>query len=452
MTLLIILVFIFGYLTIVFEHPLKLDKTVPALIMGVLCWTVLNIGFYSDSLNIIDGHGHFFSPVGQAFESVEETMTGTLLHHIGKISEILIFLIAAMTIVEIIDLHRGFDVIKNLVKTRNKVKLLWITGIIAFILSAIIDNLTTSIVMVTLLRKLIDDRNERLWFVSLIIIAANAGGAWSPIGDVTTTMLWIGKKVSSEGLLKYLILPSIICFALPYFIASFLPIFKGNIAIKTGQESQDIKLLSSKKMLIVGLVGIIFVPIFKTLTHLPPYMGMVLSLGFVWLISEFIHPEENFSKERKHLYSVHKALSRIEISSILFFLGILLAVSALETLAIGQQGTLKLLASSIEGVIPNRDLVAVLLGFVSAVIDNVPLVAASMSMFTEVMDAKIWHFMAYTAGTGGSMLIIGSAAGVAAMGMEKIDFIWYLKKISWLALLGYLAGVMVFIFQYQLLH
>lgn len=452
MTLLIILLFVIGYLTIVFEHPLKLDKTVPALIMGVLCWTALSIGFYSDSLNIIDAHGHFYSPIGQTFESVEETMTGALLHHIGKISEILIFLIAAMTIVEIIDLHRGFDVIKNLVKTRNKVKLLWITGIIAFILSAIIDNLTTSIVMVTLLRKLIDDRNERLWYVSLVIIAANAGGAWSPIGDVTTTMLWIGKKVSSGGLLKYLIMPSIICFALPYLIASFLPIFKGNIETKPGLESQDIKLLSSKKMLLAGLTGIIFAPIFKTITHLPPYLGMVLSLGFVWLISEFIHPEENFSKERKHLYSVHRALSRIEISSILFFLGILLAVSALETLAIGQQGTLKLLASSIEGVIPNRDLVAVLLGFVSAVIDNVPLVAASMSMFTDVMDAKIWHFVAYTAGTGGSMLIIGSAAGVAAMGMEKIDFIWYIKKISWLALLGYLAGVMVFIFQYQLLH
>lgn len=450
MTALIILIFIIGYLAIVFEHPLKLDKTVPALIMGVLCWTVLAIGFQSEALNIIDAHGHFFDSAGQNHEVIEETLTSTLLHHIGKIAEILIFLIGAMTIVEIIDLHKGFDVIKNVVKTKNKVKLLWITGILAFTLSAIIDNLTATIIMVSLLRKLIHEKNLRLWYIALIITSANAGGAWSPIGDVTTTMLWIGKKVTSESLVTWLLIPSIVCFAIPYLIASFLPIFKGNIEITESKESDEIKILSSKTMLILGLSGIVFVPIFKTLTHLPPYLGMIFSLGVVWAISEFIHPEENFNKERKQLYSVHKALSRIEISSILFFLGILLAVSSLESLAIGDVGSLKKLASSIETYIPNRDIMAMILGLLSAIIDNVPLVAASMSMFTDVIDSKIWLFIAYTAGTGGSMLIIGSAAGVAAMGMEKIDFIWYLKNISWLTALGFIGGALVFLLQYNL--
>ncbi|MBL0081109.1 MAG: sodium:proton antiporter NhaD [Saprospiraceae bacterium] len=377
-------------------------------------------------------------------EQLEEGFTGTLLHHIGKIAEILIFLIGAMTIVEIIDLHRGFEVLKGMVHTKSKKRLLWITGILGFVLSSIIDNLTATIVLITLLRKLIKDPKERMWYAALIITATNAGGAWSPIGDVTTTMLWIGKKVTTAGLVEWLILPSIVCFIVPFFIASFLPVFKGEIDKTVHEDIKTERLLSSRLILWLGLGGIVFVPIFKTITHLPPYLGMMLSLGVVWMVSEYVHPEDDFTHEKKHLYSAHRALSRIEISSILFFLGILLAVAALESNAINNVGTLQYMAESLEKAIPSRDIVIILLGVLSAIIDNVPLVAASMGMFTDGIDSKVWHFIAFTAGTGGSMLIIGSAAGVAAMGMEKIDFIWYFKKISWLAAIGFLAGVAVF--------
>ena len=453
----VILSFILGYLTIVFEHPLKLDKTVPALIMAALCWAILAVGFQQGWLSVIDSHDHVYSLGGLSGEEVHEAEHGfsnTLLHHLGKTAEILIFLIGAMTIVEIIDLHRGFEVLKSYVKTRSKKRLLWIVGILGFILSAIIDNLTATIVLVTLLRKLIQDKNERIWFVSLIVIAANAGGAWSPIGDVTTTMLWIGDRVSALGLIEYLVVPSIVCFALPVMIATWLPPFKGEINLdlsKVNPEAQ--KLLSSQVMLFLGLGAIVFVPVFKTLTHLPPYIGMMLSLGVVWLVSEYIHPEEDFTEERKHQFSAHKALSRIEMSSILFFLGILMAVAALESLVFGtvmsegaqlQVGTLRYVAEALDRAIPSQDIVVILLGFASAVIDNVPLVAASMGMYNQPIDAQLWHFIAYAAGTGGSMLIIGSAAGVAAMGMERIDFIWYLRKISWLALIGFLAGAGAF--------
>ncbi|HMP31790.1 MAG TPA: sodium:proton antiporter NhaD, partial [Saprospiraceae bacterium] len=351
-------------------------------------------------------------------------------------------------IVELIDLHRGFSIIKGWVKTNDKKILLWIVGILGFILSAIIDNLTATIVLVTILRKIVPEKSDRLWYVALIITAANAGGAWSPIGDVTTTMLWIGKKVSAVGLVEWLVLPSIICFVVPFFIASFMKPFRGKVSIEQDEEetsASEQKLLSSKTMLFLGLGMIIFVPIFKTLTHLPPYVGMMLSLGVVWLVSEYIHPEEDFDKERKHLYSAHKALSRIEMTSILFFLGILMAVASLETMSIGNVGTLRYAAESLEKAIPSKDLVIFLLGIGSAIIDNVPLVAATMGMYTEPIDAKLWHYIAFAAGTGGSMLIIGSAAGVAAMGMEKINFVWYLKKITWLAALGYIAGTLVFL-------
>ncbi len=452
MTLAIILIFILGYLTIVFEHPLHLDKTVPALIMGALCWALLAIGFYGGSISVIDTHDHLFTinhGLGLTdLEVQEEGFANALLHHLGKTAEILIFLIGAMTIVEIIDLHRGFEILKSWVKTKNKKKLLWILGTLAFILSAIIDNLTATIVLVTLLRKIIPERSDRLWFAGMIVIAANAGGAWSPIGDVTTTMLWIGKKVTTGGLIVNLVIPSIVCFVVPTFLATFLKAFKGEINVTVDNEPLD-KLLSSKTMLFLGLGGIVFVPVFKTLTHLPPYMGMMLSMGVVWLVSEYIHPEEDFTEERKKAYSAHNALSRIEMSSILFFLGILMAVAALETLVVNGVGTLRYLAEMLETAIPNRDIVVILLGFGSAIIDNVPLVAASMGMYTEGIDSKLWHFIAYCAGTGGSMLIIGSAAGVAAMGMEKIDFIWYLKKIGWLALVGFLAGAAVFLAIYS---
>jgi Na+/H+ antiporter NhaD/arsenite permease-like protein len=375
----------------------------------------------------------------------------TLLHHLGKTAEILIFLIGAMTIVEIIDLHRGFEVLKGAVRTKSKRKLLWIIGILAFILSAIIDNLTATIVLITLLRKLIQNKNERLWFAAMVVIAANAGGAWSPIGDVTTTMLWIANKVTAMGLIEYVIIPSVVCFIVPFFIASYMKPFQGNIEVDTTTDVVAERLLSSRTMLFLGLGMIVSVPIFKTLTHLPPYVGMMLALGVVWLVSEYIHPEEDFSKERRHLYSAHKALSRLEISSILFFLGILMAVAGLESLVYGVAengdpvGTLRYLAEVLQAAIPNQDVVVILLGICSAIIDNVPLVAASIGMYDSPTDSVLWHFIAYSAGTGGSMLIIGSAAGVAAMGMEKIDFIWYLKKVAWLAFAGFIAGAGVFL-------
>lgn len=445
----VILIFVLGYLLITMEHPLRLDKTVPALIMAALMWAVLAIGFTNGWFDIVNGEGQVFKFLTGG-EAAMDGFEGTLLHHLGKTAEILIFLIGAMTIVEIIDLHRGFDVLKRAVKTKSKRKLLWIIGILGFLLSAVIDNLTATIVLITLLRKLIYKREERLWYVALVVIAANAGGAWSPIGDVTTTMLWIGKKLTAAGLIEFVVLPSIVCFAVPFLIASYMPVFRGNIQVELKEDEEEQKLLSSKTMLILGLGMIVSVPIFKAITHLPPYMGMMLALGVVWLVSEYIHPEEDFSRERRHLYSAHRALSRIEISSILFFLGILMAVAGLEALVYGtihgeEVGTLRYVAEVLQGAIPNQDVVILLLGVLSAVIDNVPLVAASMGMYDMPMDSVLWHFIAYSAGTGGSMLIIGSAAGVAAMGMERIDFIWYLKKITWLAFLGFIVGAGVFL-------
>jgi Na+/H+ antiporter NhaD/arsenite permease-like protein len=425
--------------------------------MASLIWAVLAIGFQAGWFNVIDTHETTFS----FLTGGEDAMHGfenTLLHHLGKTAEILIFLIGAMTIVEIIDLHQGFEVLKGAVKTKSKRRLLWIIGILAFILSAIIDNLTATIVLITLLRKLIVKRDERLWYAAMVVIAANAGGAWSPIGDVTTTMLWIANKVTAMGLIEFVVLPSIVCFVVPFFIASYLPAFKGNIEIDPSEDVKVDKLLSSKTMLFLGLAMIVSVPIFKTLTHLPPYMGMMLALGVVWLVSEYIHPEEDFSKADRHLYSAHKALSRIEISSILFFLGILMAVAGLESLVYGsingeELGTLRYVAEVLQAAIPNQDVVVILLGILSAIIDNVPLVAASIGMYDSPTDSVLWHFIAYSAGTGGSMLIIGSAAGVAAMGMEKIDFIWYLKKIAWLAFIGFIAGAGVFLlFERVLFH
>lgn len=445
----IILIFVIGYLSITLEHPLKLDKTVPALIMAALIWAVLAVGFHAGWFDVIDTHEQAFNFLTGG-EKATEGFENALLHHLGKTAEILIFLIGAMTIVEIIDLHRGFEVLKGAVKTKSKRRLLWIIGILAFILSAIIDNLTATIVLVTLLRKLIVKKEERLWYAAMVVIAANAGGAWSPIGDVTTTMLWIAKNVTAAGLIEFVILPSIVCFVVPFFIASYLPAFKGNIDVEITEDVDTEHLLSSRTMLFLGLGMIVSVPVFKTLTHLPPYIGMMFALGVVWLVSEYIHPEEDFSKERRHLYSAHKALSRIEISSILFFLGILMAVAGLESLVYGvvngeEVGTLRYLAEVLQGAIPNQDIVVMLLGVLSAIIDNVPLVAASMGMYDSPVDSVLWHFIAYSAGTGGSMLIIGSAAGVAAMGMERIDFIWYLKKITWLAFLGFIAGAGVFL-------
>ena len=324
MTAIIILVFVLGYLTITLEHPLKLDKTVPALMMAALIWALLSIGFHQGWLSLINENNTVFNSVkGVVSDFSEKGFSNLLLFQLGNTAEILVFLIGAMTIVEIIDLHRGFEVLKELVKTKSKKQLLWIITMLAFFLSSVIDNLTATIVLITLLRKLVSNRKERIWYAGFIIIAANAGGAWTPIGDVTTTMLWISKRVTAAHLIERLSIPSLINIIVPVIIATFfLPVFKGKLEIANVSEKdkKSEKLLSSKTMLILGVSMILFVPIFKSLTDLPPYLGMMLGLSIVWLVSEFIHSEDNFSEERRYLYSTHKALSRIEMSSILFFL------------------------------------------------------------------------------------------------------------------------------------
>lgn len=455
----IILVFVVGYLAITLEHSLKVDKLVPALVMMTVSWALISLGLeafpqWFDSVNhsIIEGFGEL--PYAEKTHILEDT----LLHHLGKTAEILVFLLGAMTIVEIIDYFDGFATIKGFVKTKKKVKILWVFCILGFILSAIIDNLTATIVLISILQKIIKDRDLRIWYAGLIIIAANAGGAWSPIGDVTTTMLWIAKKVTFGHLFVYLFLPSFICMAISTFIASFLPVFKGKLDIDDKIDEKP-KSRFSAVMFYSGLGAIVFVPVFKTITNLPPYVGMMFSLGIVAILAE-VYSNYKFKISRVNAVEsdahamrsvIHSSLSKIELPSILFFLGILMTVAALESL-----GVLFDFASVLKETTPMigtelhhsgvSDLVVLLLGVTSAVIDNVPLVAASLGMFSESIDNELWHFVAYSAGTGGSMLIIGSASGVVAMGMEKIDFFWYLKNISWLALIGFLVGAITFMF------
>ena len=446
METIVIAIFVLGYLAITLEHNLKIDKLIPALGMMAVSWAIISLG-----------HLHVFNVNTELLQLEETHLEEVLLHHLGKTSEILIFLVGAMTIVEIIDYFNGFATIKDFVQTNSRVRLLWIFSILAFVLSAIIDNLTATIVLITILRKIIRTREDRLWFAGLIIIGANAGGAWSPIGDVTTTMLWIGNKVTTMNLIKFLFLPSLICMVVPVLIASRMPAFKGTIP-KVEEDDTDRVDQYSKIMLYLGLTAIIFVPIFKTVTHLPPYVGMMLSLAVVATFGEFysntrisLTSIDHESEESSHHSPVHRALSGIEMPSILFFLGILMAVAALESLGIlfrfadGLTESIPMLGTELPGSTSNvSDLVVIIMGVASAVIDNVPLVAASLGMFADPTDSPLWHFIAYAAGTGGSMLIIGSAAGVVAMGMEKINFFWYLKKISLLAMIGFLAGAACF--------
>ena len=447
METLIIIVFALGYLAITLEHNLKLDKLIPALAMMAILWALVSFGLDAFP-NWFDSAGHKLIEGFSGFTSEEKhhLLNETLLHHLGKTAEILFFLLGAMTIVEIIDYFDGFATFKNFIKTKSKKKLLWIFAILAFILSAIIDNLTATIVLITILQKIIKDRNTRLYFAGLIIIAANAGGAWSPIGDVTTTMLWIGNKVTAGKLVEYLIVPAILCMVVPTFIASFLEPFKGDIEVDEKDNKPSDKY--GPRMLYIGLGSIVFVPFFKTMTHLPPYVGMMLSLSIVGIFAELYSRsaftishavDEEGEDSQGHHSPVHSALSKVEMPSVLFFFGILMAVAALESL-----GILFIGAESLRTIIPNTDIVVMLLGVASAVVDNVPLVAASMGMFQEPIDHHVWHFVAYSAGTGGSMLIIGSAAGVVAMGMEKIDFFWYFKNIAWLAVIGFVVGAFAF--------
>ena len=429
MLTLMIVIFVLGYLAIALEHPIKVDKAASALITGVLVWTLF----------VLSGADQHF---------IEEQ----LLHHLSEISSILFFLLGAMTIVELVDAHEGFSIITDKITTKNRVKLLWIVSVLTFFFSAALDNLTTTIVMVSLLRKLIDDKYERWFFAGIVVVAANAGGAWSPIGDVTTTMLWIGGQLTTMTIIKTLIVPSIVAMIVPLTVLSFT--MKGEIVrpVEVGNEKDSDPTTAFERNLIffLGVAGLLFVPIFKTLTHLPPFMGMMLSLGVLWLVTEIIHRSKN--KADKSQLSVIGVLRKIDTASVLFFLGILLAVAGLQS-----AGHLAVMAQNLNEWF-GGDIYAIniVIGLLSAIVDNVPLVAGSMGMYeiTSVgnfaQDGVFWQFLAFCAGTGGSALIIGSAAGVAAMGLEKIDFVWYLKKISILALLGYFAGAGTYILMQSL--
>ena len=423
MTIIVAIIFIVGYLAIAFEQSIKINKAASALLTGVICWAVYSLS----------GEGDLVST--------------NLSHHLSEIAGILFFLLGAMVIVELIDAHDGFEIITERIQSTNKKKLVWIIGFITFFLSAILDNLTTTIVMVSLLRKLIPSHKDRLIFAGLVVIAANAGGAWSPIGDVTTTMLWIGHQITTTNIIIKTFLPALICFMVPALIISMQ--MKGFIE---KDESKKEKLFSTgyerKTVFFIGLGCLLFVPVFKTITHLPPYMGIIFGLGLMWVITEMVHSGKDESE--KGLLSVNHALRKIDTPSILFFLGILLAVSALQS-----TGVLTSVASSLDRSIGNISIITIIIGFLSAIVDNVPLVAAAQGMYSldqYPTDHFFWEFLAYCSGTGGSILIIGSAAGVAAMGMERIEFGWYLKKIAGLAILGYLAGAGVFLLQHYLLH
>ena len=442
----LILVFVLGYAAIALEHPIKVNKTASALLTAVIAWTLLVMLPMPAGIEGSSAFAAYLSGLGEAGlgnlqEHFKHFVGHELSHHLGSISEILFFLLGAMTIVELVDAHQGFRIITDRITTKNTVKLLWIVSIITFFLSSVLDNLTTSIVMVSLLRKLIKEAEQRKFFAGMVIIAANAGGAWTPIGDVTTTMLWIGGQISTGAIMSTVFLPSLVCLIVPLVVLSFS--LKGEIKgfEHTSQSSSDTGVKGSLLMLILGVGCLLFVPVFKTVTHHPPYLGILLGLGLLWLVSELLHADKD-EEERKPYTAVH-ALSKVDTSSVLFFLGILLAISALQTANI-----LSAAATWLDQSVGDLRVIVYLIGMLSAIIDNVPLVAASQGMYemtTYPMDHWMWQFMAYCAGVGGSGLIIGSAAGVAVMGMEKIEFGWYLRKISLWAILGYTAGAVVYL-------
>jgi Na+/H+ antiporter NhaD/arsenite permease-like protein len=419
---------------IAFEHTLKIDKAASAILTGVFTWTILVLG-------------------------VNHEASHEVRHHLGEISEILFFLLGAMTIVELVDAHEGFSIITDRITSRSKVVLLWAICLITFFLSAALDNLTTTIVMISLLRKLLSNKEERLFYAGMVVVAANAGGAWSPIGDVTTTMLWIGSQITASGIVTQLFFPSLACLLVPLLWLSFR--IRGELTpfVQTAEEKggDPIQPFERNLVFFMGIGSLLFVPIFKMVTHLPPYMGILFGLGLLWVTTEILHGSKNH--EDKQPLSVVGVLQRVDTTSVLFFLGILLAVASLAT-----AGHLFQIADYLRVNLGNIYAINLVIGLLSSVVDNVPLVAGAMKMYplvgpeqltgahtqTEwlqhfVQDGHFWEFLAYCAGTGGSCLIIGSAAGVAAMGMEKIDFFWYLKNISWLALLGYMGGALAYI-------
>ncbi|GAB2810652.1 sodium:proton antiporter NhaD [Ferruginibacter profundus] len=422
-TALIIAIFITGYIAIAFEHVLKVNKAASALITGVLCWTVY----------IVQSNDVHAAAEG-------------LTHGFGEIASILFFLLGAMTIVELIDSHNGFDIITRKINAKSKSKLLFIIAAITFFLSSLLDNLTTAIVMVSLCAKLLNDKEDRLWFAGIIIITSNLGGAWSPLGDVTTTMLWIGGQITAVKIISVLILPCVLAGIIPVLIVAKK--LKGKkMEYPVLPESSVIEKREGKIILISGIGFLLFVPLFKTITHLPPFMGMLLALGLMWVITTFIHKNKTTDTQK---FTVSNALQKIDSPSILFFLGILLAVAALQS-----TGILSSLATALNTTFKNDYIIGTLLGLLSSVVDNVPLVAASQGMYdlsAYPADHYFWHFLAFTTGSGGSAIIIGSAAGVAVMGIEQINFMWYLKKISWLALIAFAVGITVFLLQNYLLQ
>ena len=437
-----IILFVLGYLCIALEHPLKVNKAAFALLLGVAMWV----------LYVIAGEGIFdVTHFGAGFEAfkaehpasahpfIDFLTTHELIEHLGDIAEILFYLMGAMTVVELIDTYQGFSIITDHIKTTNKVKLLWILGFITFFFSAILDNLTTAIVMVALLRKLLPDQHDRWFFGGVVILAANAGGAWSPIGDVTTIMLWVAGKVSTGAVMLHAFIPSLVSMIIPLIVISFFE--KGEIDASQRQtETEESCIPTWQRNLIfcMGILALIFVPIFKILTHLKPYMGIMLGLSILWIVTEVLHKTNQ--KQMQH-FTISGVLTRIDLPTILFFLGILLAVAGLQS-----AGHLSMLAAGMDTLFNgNFYLIDTIIGVLSSIVDNVPLVAGVMGMYDFPIDHALWVYLSYCAGTGGSLLIIGSAAGVAVMGMEKIDFVWYLKHITPYALLGYLAGAGVYI-------
>lgn len=442
---LIICVFVFGYLCIALEYPLKINKAATALLMCAVLWTIF----------AVSGTGAMSTAFANAISGdFRDFLSDNITHHLGETGETVFFLLGAMTIVEVVDRWGGFRVITDHIKATSKVELLWILGVLAFCLSAILDNLTTTIMMCTLLNKIIPVRHDRWFFASMIVIAANAGGAWTPIGDVTTIMLWIAGKVSALNIMQMTLLPSIISILVPFAILSYT-LRGGHIEAPANDEmdnSPASRVPAHQRMFVLCLgVGVLIcVPIFKSITHLPPYIGILGALGIVWMVTELMRPKDP-AEENYHSLKLSHILARVDLSSIIFFLGILMAVGVLQVC-----GHLSMLANSLDGIAlaePYKYFtIDTIIGVLSSIVDNVPLVAGTMGMYDFPMDHYFWEMLAYCAGTGGSILIIGSAAGVAAMGIEKIDFIWYFKHITWIAFIGYLAGALCYIGQYMVIH
>ena len=459
---LMVVVFVLGYAAIALEHPLKIDKAASALLIGVITWILYVFGgvdILSSGVSTAWNNFVASNPSQDNVEGMQHFIVHhEVLHHLSEISAILFFLLGAMTIVEIVDQHQGFKIITDKITTTNKIKLLWILSILTFFMSAALDNLTTTIVIVALIRKLIGDQKDRWFFASMVVLAANAGGAWSPIGDVTTIMLWIGGQVTTFNIITRVIVPSLFTMLVPLLIVTTY--IKGNITrpeVSGGDEKEYTTHKEQLFILCLGVACLLFVPVFKTVTHLPPYLGMLFGLGVMWVVTEIMH--KNKDVDFKSRLNVTGVLKKVDVPTVLFFLGILSAVSSMQS-----AGHLDILAQWLNDNVHDIYIINLIIGVLSSIVDNVPLVAAAMGMYPIegaeavgyaahfVQDGLFWEFLAYCAGTGGSILIIGSAAGVAAMGMEKIDFIWYFKKISLLALAGYLAGAGVYYIQAMLLH